>query len=1044
MTDEERRSDLYREVYEDLIGPLDPNSENLINGDPPNKRFCAGVLYPRGTQRVEIDDEDKPLGGRRGTEEQEQDEPISLSNARQQAAISLTFSVPGGRQIAVGVETASYRKAQEGQGTGKAYRRTPIVWHSDDEFNPPNAKTPIIERPVPGERLKVVLVYRYSVAGNAVVTAALENTCVSKTPAEAPYDSCYYQCRLTVRCSDGFAPLPNRNPAQSFSSRDQAVNALLYRNVRSYAVGHGCAADWGAGDLVTWVSTDIMPVAETKPTSAMPKELEGTSFYMRDLMRDETKAGSIEHFDALCDAYEGWTRRQKAIADGLEAEFRDTACDNLSDCEECLSRMRGGIATLRSSGIAWKAFRLMNEAMLMQHLHYDHISRHTESIEDAETCTWGWRPFQIAFILMNINSIVETGSEEHGKLDLIWFPTGGGKTEAYLGLSALTIIFERLSKQENIGSTVIMRYTLRLLTAQQFQRAAALICALELMRRKDPEALGEKEISIGMWVGSKASPNKWKDATSALREIEHTGRNALPLTRCPWCGEKLVEGRKHPGFKIARGREGNTVVKYLCPNKSCDFSGGLPVQIVDEGIYENPPTMVIGTVDKFAIIPFKRESYRLFGIDAEGRHIGAPSLIIQDELHLISGPLGSAVASFETLVSDLCSTESDGKVTRPKIVASTATISRAKEQCQELFALGSSDVVQFPASAVNYDDSFFSRIDHDAPGRRYVGVFAPKLSFVSASVRLYTDLLWAPTAWPEEDRDPYWTIVGYYSTIRELGQAATLESGDIPERLKERYRESGSGQRGRFLNNTVELTSRIDANAISEELARLETHYASGNFHKAVDICLATNMISVGLDIGRLSLMVVSGQPKTTSEYIQATSRVGRSSSNRGEIFVLYGAQRPRDRSHYEDFRHFHETLYSGVEPTSITAFSPQVRDRSLRSVAVGLYRRSATGADDYLQIDEEAFRKASDTIIARVKSVEPAEAEATSRELEEIHDEWEGQTPECWGEASGLNNGLTPLMFPRGQEPNNGVFTIPTSMRDVEPECLIHIISSY
>src|SRR5690606_20031614 len=141
------------------------------------------------------------------------------------------------------------------------------------------------------------------------------------------------------------------------------------------------------------------------------------------------------------------------------------------------------------------------------------------------------------FILMNLRSIVIPSEEDREVVDVIWFPTGGGKTEAYLGLAAFVILFRRISDPSSRGTVVLTRYTLRLLTAQQYQRAASLICALEYLRRRNPVELGDHPFTIGLWVGSGLTPNTEADAVRLLqRMLREGGRdNPFVLLSCPWC-----------------------------------------------------------------------------------------------------------------------------------------------------------------------------------------------------------------------------------------------------------------------------------------------------------------------------------------------------------------------------------------------------------------------------------------------------------------------------------------------------------------------------
>ena len=360
--------------------------------------------------------------------------------------------------------------------------------------------------------------------------------------------------------------------------------------------------------------------------------------------------------------------------------------------------------------------------------------------------------------------------------------------------------------------------------------------------------------------------------------------------------EKLRDGR---GYYIV----------FKCANSAygCEFSKDdpLPLYIIDDDIYEKTPTLILGTVDKFAMLPYTKGS-EYFGFD-NGKKVTAPDLIIQDELHLISGPLGSMVGHYETMINELCSIDINGRKISPKIITSTATISRAKEQCHALYNCGRENVKQFPPPGLNAGDSFFAVEDRSRNGRMYVGILAAGASSVAtAMIRLYAALLYAASALEvndETERDPYWTHIGYFNSIRELGQVRTWIRADIDEYLhviyKRRREDKLPSYKGRrYIKRDEELTSRVKSERITAILGDLNIKY-TGSINEQtgdlpIDICLATNMISVGLDVPRLGLMSVAGQPKTTSEYIQATSRVGRDSDNApGIIFTMYN---PGDR----------------------------------------------------------------------------------------------------------------------------------------------------
>jgi hypothetical protein len=521
---------------------------------------------------------------------------------------------------------------------------------------------------------------------------------------------------------------------------------------------------------------------------------------------------------------------------------------------------------------------LANRAILMQQYHSRRPKRTLDdpwqelpvSYRPENETTGRWRTFQLAFVLMNLPSIVPldngTDDEDRNLVDLIWFPTGGGKTEAYLGLAACDIFFRRLTRPSNAGCTVLMRYTLRLLTSQQFQRAASLIAACELIRRESPQTFGEEPISIGLWVGESLTPTHREQALKAVNDLakeSSQSENPFQLLKCPWCGTAL-DDRGHLGY-VAEGKP-KTVV-YVCPDLRCPFSKRaqkLPVLVIDDDIYESPPTLIIGTVDKFAMLAWREKAGRLFGLGLETDY-DPPDLIIQDELHLISGPLGSVVGLYESAIDFLCT----WRGRRPKIVASTATIRRAWHQCQALY---DRPTFQFPPQGLDISDSYFAKENRESPGNVYVGVFgSASPSFITTQIRTIGGLLQSckslplPVGATEKTRDPYWTVLEYFNSLRELGHAATLVEADIPEYMWAiASRSHLPKELCRNLGSPVELTSRRTADEIPAILERLFVSYPRDpdDGQRPLDTLLATNMISVGVDVQRLGLMVVIGQPR--------------------------------------------------------------------------------------------------------------------------------------------------------------------------------------
>ncbi len=686
--------------------------------------------------------------------------------------------------------------------------------------------------------------------------------------------------------------------------------------------------------------------------------------------------------------------------------------------------------------------------------------------------------------------------------DLLWFATGGGKTEAYLGLTAYTLALRRLQgeiegRRGDHGIAVLMRYTLRLLTLQQFQRATALLCACETIRRSDVGHWGETPFRLGLWVGNKTTPNTLAAAANSLRQRNVGGRPSSTgtphqITSCPWCGSEIKE--QHLRVYEAPSDIGRCVT-YCGDNLGrCEFTErnapkeGLPVMVVDEEIYRRPPSLLIATVDKFAQMPWKGETQMLFGkvnevcdrhgflspeVDDGKSHparngllsvknrphgfLRPPDLIIQDELHLISGPLGSMVGLYEAAVDELCSWEVDGKKVRPKVVASTATIRRAPDQVQKLFVR---KLEVFPPQGTSIRDSFFAiqrPTGPNFPGRRYLGISAFGRRYPVAMIRSYVaHMAAAQMLFDKYDKlaDPWMTLAGYFNSIRELAGTRRLVEDDIRARLRDADQRGLAKRRVRALE---ELTSRKSGTDIPKILERLEATFdktleaqraadrkAKKQTTSSVpyDVVLATNMISVGVDIERLGLMLVAGQPKNTSEYIQATSRVGRSNDGPGLVSTIFNWARPRDLSHYERFEHYHETFYKHVEALSVTPFSARALDRGLSGVMVGLMRLWDAHLNGNLNAGEVAdtdvvWAKVFDVLSARGGNAtnDPAVAIRIKDMLDRRRDEWLSRVHNQKDHKLGYKpeGGATVGLLEQASEKDWEMFTCLNSLRDVE-----------
>lgn len=1015
------RDYLVHELRTELVGPSGP-AEELKEG--PANHYLAGVLYPPDTAVDSEEDRD-------AAEVPEDDEVVdggaTMATTRNPSALGLTFVVRPGTVLTVQPSAAIYLFLTLPDGQVWQRRQLdidPLTLHVKDS-------QATSHRLATGLRLFVRVRPRRD---RCVVTISLANDYPQPPEGERLDPFCFFQPELLVTAAHHGTPafLPRGEEGLRYDRDERLLNDLLYRYAPEFAVGHGCAVAWDAdtGASATALRTTLIPVYELphfSPDPDIPFRAQEMGF-----LAEASPEKLVSELRELPRRYRDWIAALPVSE--VPPELKTVAGQNLKQCHAVADRIEEGINLIASDPLVREAFQLANHAMLIQRARSDWLERPGDERPPRPDLDGPhrWRPFQIAFILLCLPSIADPAHPHRDVADLLWFPTGGGKTEAYLGLTAFTIFHRRLTHQgshRSAGVTVLMRYTLRLLTLQQFQRAAILILACEHLRRSRSPSLGADPISLGLWVGGGATPNWLSEVEEALRDIEQ-GRplsgagSPFQVRSCPWCGTEITVRDYRRGASLNIG----------CPNRDCDFAGHLPLYLVDEDVYNRRPTLLIATVDKFARLPWLSQTTALFG--GVDRAQLPPELIVQDELHLISGPLGTLVGLYETAIDLLCL--HDGHL--PKVVASTATIRRATEQARNLFNRG---LVQFPPPALDARDSFFSRqvSADERPGRYYVGVHAPGRSMKTALLRIYAVLLQRLSEHTAADalRDPYWTLVGYFNSMRELGGAIRLVEDDIPDRMD--YLTDSRGTRQRYINRMEELNSNVDQKKIPEVLELMTTRLGEGS---PIDVLLATNMISVGMDVSRLSLMVVNGQPKTTSEYIQATSRVGRYFP--GLVVTVYNWSRPRDRSHYERFVAYHSAIYSQVEPTSVTPFSTRARDRGLHGIFVALLRHLSPdlNPDDAayrFDPNSEPVRYVVDRILERVAAVEKDEIERTRRDLERICHRWHllADTGTLrYGTASRRDDEVNLLVAAEDPRPAGYMFRTLNSLREVEGSATI------
>jgi hypothetical protein len=927
----ETRRELVTSLEKFLVGPF-AESEVLGEKKRPMQLYLTGKLVPFGSSANVVHESDYDIQTNQLLEHEKVDEYLSNRDIFRPSSMGFSFKM---KKLAPIIIEASW-----GMYYGKEFERTSHRESWTIDLAPNESKTLTNEKKSSDPaRVKYTVMKR---EGSFHVSVFLLNNYVKNDGTYPLQEEIMFQTKLSVSL--------DKNHMSFFTSKADQYNVadeLLYREFQELAIGHGVGVNWVVDSDKVQIESTWLPFYELP--SVEHTEMKDQDFSMNKLS-NMSAIELKEYLSIIPKRYREWLDIQKDLVENLESKLKSEAENNIVKIDEMIRRIEDGIKFITQSEecIGKQAFQFANRSMMIQQaqtkvaLKYRSSSKRVKVEYDGK-----WRLFQIMFVLMNISGISERNHKDRELVDLIWFPTGGGKTEAYLGVAAYLMAYRRLSAnivnvEEYAGVTVFMRYTLRLLTIQQFQRATALICAAEYIRQEQPHIYGSVPFSIGLWIGSDSSPNTLEDAVAKLEDIKN-GRevlkgNPMQLSHCPWCGTKLLA----TDYEFTKDTQ-----KISCNHPQCNFYGteGLPVYTVDEAIYNQVPTIIIGTVDKIAQLPWKNNMYELFGQknfyhpvngfsyeDKKSKRgyqkierLKPPELIIQDELHLISGPLGSLTGIYEVAVDLLC--EFNGS--RPKIIASTATIRGAKEQ---VYALYGREVNQFPLPVVKADDNFVSKSTDKKPGRLYMGICAPGVSGKIQSIQTYAALSMISRTTPSEHIDPYWTMLGYFNTVKELAGMLTTFKDEIPSRL-----DMLDPEKVFFHDLQVEeMTSRKKAKEIPELLTFMEkTKKEAG----ALDAVLATNMISVGVDVNRLGIMVVHGQPKTTSEYIQATSRVGRKYP--GLVLTIFNSMRSRDLSHYERFKAYHQTLYRNVETMSVTPFTIGSRRKGLTGSLIGFLRQS-------------------------------------------------------------------------------------------------------
>ncbi len=933
----------------------------------------------------------------------------------------------------------------------------------------------------------------------------------------------------------------------SYNTVDEETEMLdyLYRNIEDYGIGHMCSVGWDNTRPVQSVWSNFLPSYDIPEVDTEPQKIINSNngltsesrlgnpdylkFKWLSTLSNTTNEEIIDGLNEFVDRYRDWIN---TVLVDSNPEHDPIVGKIKAGCEKDRNRLKSNIKML-SNANSMQAFRLMNTAMFMQLWHtrpenQQQARAHTSSYNSLDEDFYAalsdevvtgrgpakWRAFQLAFIILNIDGIIQNPvdtdwSYRNNIVDLVWFPTGGGKTEAYLGIIAFTIINRRLSNNartgQGDGTTAIMRYTLRLLATQQFQRATKLIMALEQIRQWETYPLGDDRhrITIGLFVGD-ALPNSKNDNSrdnpGLVQEADRWEAGAtdtkVPFVEhiCPWCGSEM------------HWDSANRV--FTCSDPFCAFGSTghpIPTLLCDEDIYKEVPTLLFGTVDKFAVIAKKvhndknKDSRRLFS-NVDGL---SPDLIIQDELHLLQGPLGSAVGLFECAIDALCTRNISGpngnKLTvRPKIVSSTATTRNTELQIRALY---DREVNIFPKNGINYDDSFFaffkrqkSDVNLYSSKRRYIGVMPTGRTAMYMQIRL-ASCIFTHRALFERDfkSDPdfndvanyYFSLISYFGSLRDVGTTDAQFLTEFPKYVRQIFHRviiPGGMLSNLYASNSsftpAELTGRLSGNEVVNTLGRVQTDWSMAErlpfydsaSHKQIaaaippDFIMATNMISVGIDVSRFNTMLINSMPRNKAEYIQASSRVARETL--GVVFTLHNPFRSRDVSHFEKFKEFHEKLYYYVEPISITPFSTKTIKMFMPLCLATYMRHKSFG----VSLNSEV-RKITPAIADKIKGFVydyfnarldkvPLTASLqirgilTTKALAEIQTYLDVAFKE-WIDKININdNNRSPLYFYKEEQPslfvpidayeeekNNSNWVIQSSVRIIESESILSVI---
>ena len=1078
---------------------FDPETnELLVQGIRPEVLYGTGVLHapdssPENAQPAEEDEPKLPdldipeikvsNHVEDGGDEGEDSFALDQSQKLRPSAFGLTFRLQGSDgTVKIRFSGVIYQPVKvqfEGYGITTWFKRKTISAKVELEVSKIlKAPNTLVKLSCAGDASDFI--------GLMIRTRSVENsekssstTLVAKHLGAKGYLEDVFQASIEVDL-EGEAYFDGQVEQKNVDDPELAEINFLYRHVQNFATGHGISVAWdlpGAGNPLRKLRTEAVPSFFQE---VLTFNASGGIFKMNEIASME--AGSLKAaLLAIPESYGKWIEQQKLLISNVN-ESTETSSRLLQKAAHIHSRMLSGLETLfkPENHKMLEAFKLANQAMFLQQKNGRRVRRDWSEasraqgsalsfgpIVEGDSNSYGtWRQFQIGFLLLSIDGLLRPDHADRLEVDLIFFPTGGGKTEAYLGASALTILYRRLtSPDKELGTDVLMRYTLRLLTIQQFERSSGLITALEHLRRLDSEKLGLKPISIGVWLGAATTPNSRDDVKTLYNKGQKTkydDANPFVLSKCPWCGAAFGwdKGRSQwNGYQLSGKPK---TLRFICADQTCEFSDDeapLPIWITDEDVYSEKPSFILATVDKFARMAWKPEARAIFNLDSAGNRIGPPpALIIQDELHLISGPLGSMVGLYEPVIEELCTDRRHPTEVKPKIIASTAT---TRKYANQIFALyGRPAVTLFPQAVSRANETFFSSVDLEIDGSPkkgtlYLGVNPAtyQTGQMAASV-VAAVLLQAPNLRPESDlqMDYYRTSMWFFNSLRELGMTLTLMNSVVLDRIRgmSLYRRLPSKSKPRWPNSILELTSRVPSNQIASSLSDLGIKaWEKGS----VSTCLASSIMEVGVDVGRLGLLTIMSQPKSTAQYIQVSGRVGREGSKGpGLVVMLYNSQRARDRSVYERFNTYHSRLYAQVEPVTVTPFSIPSMRHGLVGALLSYYRMTCETNASPESVNLPVFDSAVEVLRSRLEAQtsDPAKIHDFDKQVEQLKADWSRYKPGRWQYSMDEEKGLIPdnpapaLMRARREPlidyPQDESKLVPSSLRSVDGQTEIKI----